>query len=167
MIERIIAYIEKKHEWLNGKGLCELQERNDTFIPVKKIGKEYKSIENFDKMQEFSYWRVTDKVTTELITDSIRNFYRLIYPCKLILCKNNEGTYDGLALQVISNLTQVKPDDRREMKIQNLVFEFAGYDIDRKKIIDQEWGEYKVNDKFSLVAFEINLIVTVNCLDLC
>lgn len=167
MIERIIDYIEKKNTWLNGKGLCILQERDGVFIPVKKIGNDYKQVENFDKMQEFSYWRVNGSVTTELITDSIRNFYKLVYPCKLVLCKKNEVSFDGLALEVISKLNPVKPEDRKAMGIQSLVFEFASYDIDKTNVIKEEFGELKVNDKFDLVAFNINLVVTVNCLDIC
>lgn len=168
MIDNIINYIGKKYDFLKSQGYCTLQKKDEIFIPLNKTTGKF--IENFDKLGEFSYWRVINDVSIELVTEGIRPFYTITYPCKLVMVKKNEKSPDSQALNVINKLVSLNPTDRKELNIQNLVFNFQGYDIIRENVIQNEWGEgFKIAEPYNVLAFNINLVISIDhkCLDIC
>lgn len=172
MIEKIIDYIDSLNDFLNSEGLCFLKENDqDILLPCKANGNEYKFIHNFDKLKEFSYWRVIAPVDLIRVDNysSIKKIYQLTYPCKLMLIKNGIH-HDNMALNIISKLTSMKKINRNELGVNELDINFINFDTTNETVVRNEFGEnFKIYNGFSYCSFNVNIIVTIdqNCLDKC
>ena len=173
MIDEVIKYIDKANPWLKSQGFCFMREFNEgLLLPAKKKGNEFEMVQNFDKLQEFSYWRVIAPVDVVRIDNnySVKKLYTLSYPCKLVMCKAGEKSEDAQALSVIAQLNDIKKINREEINVYNIFIDFKNYDINQATVLKDEFGEnFQINDKFNFVAFNITLTITVDsdCLQLC
>lgn len=169
MIEEIIEYIDKKNDWLKSKGLCTLQKENeDLFLPIK--GNE--RIQNLDKYQEFSYWRLVGEVEMELVQNyySTRKFYKYTYPCKLLVCQKGNSMTDNKAHEIISGLDNLKKEDRSNLKLSSILFDFKNYDIIQDNITKNEFGPaFKRLDSFVFLAINLNVVIVNDslCVNFC
>lgn len=177
MIANIINYIDKYISLESkSKGLCVLIEQGELKLPAKPKGNDYELIANFDKLNDFSYWRINGEITVEPYLDnySVKRLYNLTYPIKLVLCKKKEkkeiGYEDTMALSIISKLKDLKKSNKEDLNIYNINLNAKSYDIVQENVIGDEFGDtFKKNNDFVFISFVFDLIVTVDntCLNDC
>lgn len=172
MIDAIIKKIDSTYPFTSKSlGYVVKKEISEVFYPCHIVNNEYKQLIDFQKLNDFNYWYLTNDVNVSEVLNQYSNkrIYELNYPLRLFICRKNICD-ENLVLNFFKEVENLNMAVRVALGIHNFKMNIKSYNLIRNVVLEQEFNMIpKLMEKYSVVSMDIDIAIQVdkNCLEVC